>query len=135
MIARIVTWNLPVCEIVLTPTDRAASVAHTSPFNAFSAGRMLVKVTALVAAVLVAAAAANAQVVDLSTIKCREFIELPKETANAITMWLDGYFTDEEDPAVVDLDKLKGKAEKLGAFCAANPRMSLMTAAENVMAK
>jgi acid stress chaperone HdeB len=100
---------------------------------------MLVKVTALVAAVLAAAAmvagAANAQVVDLSTIKCREFIELPKETATAITMWLDGYFTDEEDPAVVDLDKMRGKAEKLGAFCAANPKMSLMTAAENVMAK
>ena len=95
---------------------------------------MLVKVTALVAAVLVAAAA-NAQVVDLSTIKCREFIELPKETATAITMWLDGYFTDEEDPAVVDLDKMRGKAEKLGAFCAANPKMSLMTAAENAMAK
>ena len=100
---------------------------------------MLVKVTALVAAVLAAAAivagAANAQVVDLSTIKCRDFIELPKETATAITMWLDGYFTDEEDPAVVDLDKMRGKAEKLGAFCAANPKMSLMTAAENVMAK
>jgi acid stress chaperone HdeB len=95
---------------------------------------MLVKAAILAAAVLVAAAA-NAQVVDLSTIKCREFIELPKETATAITMWLDGYFTDEEDPAVVDLDKMRGKAEKLGAFCAANPKMSLMTAAENVMAK
>jgi acid stress chaperone HdeB len=130
-----IAWNSPFCEIVLTPAGRAASVEHTSPFNALSAGRTLVKVTALVAAVLVAAAAANAQVVDLSTIKCREFIELPKETANAITMWLDGYFTDEEDPAVVDLDKLKGKADKLGAFCAANPKMSLMTAAENVMAK
>ena len=95
---------------------------------------MLVKAAILVAAVLVAGTA-NAQVVDLSTIKCREFIELPKETATAITMWLDGYFTDEEDPAVVDLDKMRGKAEKLGAFCAANPKMSLMTAAENVMAK
>jgi acid stress chaperone HdeB len=88
----------------------------------------------LVAAALVATAA-HAQVVDLSTIKCKEFIELPKDTANAITMWLDGYFTDEEDPTVVDLDKLKGKAEKLGAFCTQNPKMGLITAAENVMAK
>ena len=90
---------------------------------------------AILAAAVLVAGTANAQVVDLSTIKCREFIELPKETATAITMWLDGYFTDEEDPAVVDLDKMRGKAEKLGAFCAANPKMSLMTAAENVMAK
>jgi acid stress chaperone HdeB len=95
---------------------------------------MLSQIGVLVALVL-AATTADAQVVDLSGIKCRDFIELPKETANAITLWLDGYYTDEEDPAVVDFDKLKGKAEKLSAFCAANPKMSLMTAAENTMAK
>src|SRR5712691_9337110 len=98
---------------------------------------MLVKIAGVVvvATALLAAASAGAQVVDLSTIKCKDFAELPKETVNAITMWLDGYFTDEEDPAVVDFDKMKAKAEKLGAFCAQNPKMGLMTAAENVMAK
>ena len=89
----------------------------------------------LVVAALFAAGAANAQAVDLSKIKCREFIELPKETANAITIWLDGYFTDEEDPAVVNFDKLKAEAEKLAAFCAQNPKMGLMSAAESVMVK
>jgi acid stress chaperone HdeB len=103
-------------------------------FTLHSAQRMLSQIGVLVALVL-AATTADAQVVDLSGIKCRDFIELPKETANAITLWLDGYYTDEEDPAVVDFDKLKGKAEKLSAFCAANPKMSLMTAAENTMAK
>jgi acid stress chaperone HdeB len=98
---------------------------------------MLVKIVSavLLAAALFAAEAANAQAVDLSKIKCKEFIELPKETANAITMWLDGYFTDEEDPAVVDFDKLKAEAEKLGAFCVQNPKMGLITAAESVMVK
>jgi acid stress chaperone HdeB len=103
------------------------------------AGRMLVKVAVLVAAALLAPAASaqvvNAQVVDLSTIKCKEFVELPKETANAVTVWLDGYLTDEEDPAVVDFEKMKGKVEKLAAFCTANPKMGLMSAAESVMAK
>ena len=89
----------------------------------------------LVAAILFAAEAANAQAVDLSKIKCKDFIELPKETATAITIWLDGYFTDEEDPAVVDFDKLKAMAEKLGSFCAQNPRMGLLGAAESVMVK
>jgi acid stress chaperone HdeB len=99
---------------------------------------MLVKVAGavvVVAAALLAAASADAQVVDLSTIKCKDFVELPKETVNAITMWLDGYYTDEEDPAVVDFDKLKAKADKLGAFCVQNPKMGLMTAAESVMTK
>jgi acid stress chaperone HdeB len=88
-----------------------------------------------VAAALLAGTPADAQVVDLSTIKCKDFVELPKDTVNAITMWLDGYLTDEEDPAVVDFDKLKAKADKLGAFCVQNPRMSLMNAAENVLSK
>jgi acid stress chaperone HdeB len=95
---------------------------------------MRATIGAIVASVLLAGTA-DAQVVDLSTIKCREFIELPKETATAVTVWLDGYYTDEEDPAVVDFDKMKAKAEKLGAFCAQNPKMGLMTAAESVMAK
>src|SRR5260370_188015 len=89
----------------------------------------------IVAAAVLAAASADAQVVDLSTIKCKDFVELPKDTVNAITLWLDGYYTDEEDPAVVDFDKLKAKAEKLGAFCVQNPRIGLMTAAETGMSK
>jgi acid stress chaperone HdeB len=100
---------------------------------------MLVRVAVLVAATVLATAAnvqvANAQVVDLSTIKCKDFVELPKETVNAVTMWLDGYYTDEEDPAIVDFDKMKGKADKLVAFCQANPKMGLMGAAESVMAR
>ena len=50
-------------------------------------------------------------------------------------MWLDGYLTDEEDPAVIDLDKMKARAEKLAAYCVQNPKMNLMAAAENVMGK
>jgi acid stress chaperone HdeB len=103
------------------------------------AGRMLVKVVVLVAVALLATAAdaqvVNAQVVDLSTIKCKEFVELPKETVHAVTIWLDGYLTDEEDPAVVDFDKMKSKVEKLTAYCTANPKMGLMSAAESAMAK
>jgi hypothetical protein len=43
--------------------------------------------------------------------------------------------TDEEDPAVVNFDRLKAMAEKVGAFCAQNPKMGLMGAAESVMVK
>jgi acid stress chaperone HdeB len=89
----------------------------------------------LVAASLCVAGAARAQQVELSTLRCRAFIDLPKETVANITMWLDGYYTDEEDPAVVDFDKLKVKAEKLVAYCAQNPNVRVMTAAEDVIVK
>jgi acid stress chaperone HdeB len=94
-----------------------------------------VAIAALVAAGSLAAQPGNAQLVDLSTLTCQQFIELPKETVNAVTMWLDGHLTDEEDPAVVDFDKMKHKAERLAAYCGQNPEMSLMTAAENIMSK
>ena len=89
----------------------------------------------LVVAALLAAAPADAQVIDLSALTCKQFIELPKETLNAVTLWLDAYLTDEEESAVIDFDKMKGKAERLAAYCAQNSEMSLMAAAENVMDK
>ncbi|MGA6965715.1 MAG: HdeA/HdeB family chaperone [Xanthobacteraceae bacterium] len=90
---------------------------------------------ALIAACLVSASPCQAQTIDLATLKCKEFIDLSKETIATLTVWLDGYYTDEEDAAVFEPDKLKIKAEKLSAFCAQNPKIGLMTAAESVMAK
>jgi acid stress chaperone HdeB len=83
----------------------------------------------------VAAGPAHGQTIDLATIKCQDFIELPKEIIATVTVWLDGYYTDEEDAAVFEPDKLKTKAEKLATYCAQNPKLGLMMAAENVMAK
>ncbi len=89
----------------------------------------------LVAACLASASPCRAQAINLATLKCKEFIDLSKETIATLTVWLDGYYTDEEDAAVFEPDKLKVKAEKLSAFCAQNPKIGLMTAAESVMAK
>jgi acid stress chaperone HdeB len=85
----------------------------------------------LLAAMLVAPA--SAQVLDLSTIKCKEFIESRKETIDLILMWLDGFYTEDEDKAVIDFDKMKQKGERLAAYCARNPTEDLMTAAEDIM--
>ena len=90
---------------------------------------------AILAAASLCVGAAQAQQVELSKLRCRAFIDLPKETIANITMWLDGYYTDEEDPAVVDFDKMKIKADKLVAYCAQNPKVRVMTAAEDVIVK
>ena len=88
---------------------------------------------AVLFAITLAAPPAGAQVVDLSTIKCKEFLESSKETIGYIMMWLDGYFTGEDDPAVVDFEKMKRKGMQLGEYCAKNPTHGLLTAAEDVM--
>lgn len=90
---------------------------------------------AAVTAMTLIAGPASAQVVDLSTIKCKEILDTGKETIGYIMMWLDGYFTSEDDPAVVDFDRMKREGEKLGEYCAKNPTPGLLTAAEEVMTK
>ena len=84
----------------------------------------------IVAAVLVCAASAQAQVVDLSTITCKDFFEGDKDRIGYVLMWLDGYYTDQDAAAVVDFGKMKENAVKLGEYCARNPTIGLGTAAE-----
>jgi acid stress chaperone HdeB len=89
----------------------------------------------LIAITFLVAGPAGGQTINLATLKCKDFIELSKDTIATLTVWLDGYYTDEEDAAVLEPDKLKSKAEKLTTFCAQNPKLGLMMAAEGVMAK
>jgi acid stress chaperone HdeB len=81
------------------------------------------------------AAPANAQVIDLAATKCKEFLELRQDRIGSILMWLDGYYTADEDPVVVDFDHAKTKVEKLGAYCAQHPTLSVIAAAESVLGK
>jgi acid stress chaperone HdeB len=91
-------------------------------------------VTALLAALLLGAPA-RAQVVNLSTITCKDFLANSKDKIDLIAMWLDGYYTDDDVPAVVDFGKMREKAAKLGDYCAKNPSVGLTTAAEQIMGK
>ena len=88
---------------------------------------------ALVAAPLVASAPAAAQKLDLSTVTCKQFLDSGERTVSMVLMWLTGFFTDEDEPPVVDFDKLKTDAGKLGDYCRKNPTTNLMTAAEEVL--
>jgi len=87
----------------------------------------------VIAALLLAGAApAAAQKVDLSTVKCKEFISSGNENIGLILMWLTGYYADQEASPVIDFDKMKSDASKIGEYCGANPENGLITAAESV---
>jgi acid stress chaperone HdeB len=89
--------------------------------------------TSLMATSLVASNPAAAQKLDLSTVTCKQFLDSGERTMSMVLMWLTGFFTDEDDPPVVDFDKLKVDAEKLGDYCRKNPATNLMSAAEEVL--
>ena len=88
---------------------------------------------ALISAVVAAASPAPAQVIDVSTISCKDFLAR-KDAMVSIMMWLSGYYTRDDDPTVIDFDKVKAKADKLADYCAKNPAVGLVQAAEPILA-
>ena len=89
----------------------------------------------LFVAAIIGIAPASAQVVDLSTIHCKEFFEGSQERISYVVMWLDGYYQSEDDPPVVNFDKMKKNVEALALYCVKNPTHGLITAAEEVLGK
>jgi len=89
----------------------------------------------VLAAALLAAGPADSQVVDLSTITCKDLFEGPKERVSYILTWLNAYYRNDESPPVIDFDKMKADSEKLGAYCQKNPTVGIITAADKVLDK
>ena len=79
--------------------------------------------------------AARAEKIDFSTTTCKQFLDGHKESIGIILAWLDGYYQDEDDPPVFDTDRFEANAKKLGAFCAANPELGLITATDKLFGK
>jgi acid stress chaperone HdeB len=123
--------------MILTTTGCEGTVAM--PADAFRGVLPVTILISVLAAVLLLTAApaapARAQAIDLAATKCKEFLQLRPDRIGAIVMWLDGYYTADEDPVVVDFDHAKTKIEKLGAYCAQHPTLNVIAAAESVLGK
>lgn len=87
----------------------------------------------LFAALLLAAPAAFADKLDLSTIKCKDFVGSSKDNIAVIITWLDGFYKEQDAPPIIDFDKFKANSEKLGKYCGENPDDGLITAADQVI--
>ena len=92
--------------------------------------------TALIAAALMLpAASANAVVLDLYTMTCKQFVESDKDTITMMLTWLDGWYKGDSDEAKIDTDVFVENAKKFGAYCGKNPTVSIVNAAEAVLGK
>jgi hypothetical protein len=94
---------------------------------------MRLLITVLIAVAL-AASSGFAQTVDVSTITCKDFSAHKKDEMLAIMMWLSGYYTKDDDPTVVDFAKVRAKTDKVADYCAKNPAVGLVPAAEPILA-
>jgi acid stress chaperone HdeB len=94
--------------------------------------RMILGVALAIA--LMTVGSASAQIVNMNTVTCNDFIGFKRESAFAIIMWLDSYYQDEDDPPIIDFEKIRKKAARLTVYCNQNPTHSLTTGAERIMA-
>jgi acid stress chaperone HdeB len=78
---------------------------------------------------------AKAVVLDLSTMTCKQFIEGGDDEIKMVLTWMDGWYKGDEDEAIMDTDVFVGNAKKFGTFCAANPTISIVNAAEKILGK
>ena len=85
------------------------------------------------ATALMSADPASAQIVDMRTATCNDFIGFKRDTTFAIAMWLDAYYLDEDDPPIIDLEKIRQKAARLTVYCNQNPTHSLTTESAPIM--
>ena len=84
---------------------------------------------------VLAVAPAQATVLDLSTMTCKQFVESDKDTIAMILTWMDGWYKGDSDEAIIDTEVFVDNAKKFGAYCAKNPTISIVNAAEKILGK
>jgi acid stress chaperone HdeB len=88
---------------------------------------------AAAAAALLAVSPAKAQVVDMSTITCADFSARPPDQMANIMFWLEGYYTEDDEPTTIDFAEFKSTLEKLLVYCGNNPTVGFLTAADDII--
>jgi acid stress chaperone HdeB len=119
------------------PGKRAgAAIRNLFMLRTHLATEMIMKTSAALLAtvgLLALAAPANAVVLDLSTLTCKQFIEGDADSIKMVLTWLDGWYKGDSDEAIIDTDVFVANAKKFGEFCAKNPTLSVVTAAEKIL--
>lgn len=93
----------------------------------------MLKSSVVAVAMLLSISAAKAEDLDFSKIKCGDFISSPKDQIGIILAWLEGYYTKQDDPPVIYMDKMTKDAKNLSAYCNEHRDDDIIKAAEAVM--
>ena len=86
----------------------------------------------LLASTLLGIGASSADVINIATWKCSQFVNADKDTVGIVLAWLDGYYQDASAPPIIDKERFVGNAKKIGEYCAKNPDVGLITATDEL---
>jgi acid stress chaperone HdeB len=87
------------------------------------------------AAMVLVSVPAHAVVLDLSTLTCKQFLEGGDDEIKMVLTWMDGWYKGDDDKAIIDTNVFVENAKKFGAYCGANPTISIVNAAEEILGK
>jgi acid stress chaperone HdeB len=87
------------------------------------------------AALMLSSAPAHAVVLDLSTMTCKQFMESGDDGIKMVLTWMDGWYKGDSDEAIIDTDAFVANAKKFATYCSANPTISIVNAAEEILGK
>ena len=76
--------------------------------------------------------ASSADVINIATWKCSQFVTAHKDTVGIVLAWLDGYYQDANARPTIDKERFVGNAKKIGEYCAKNPDAGLITATDEL---
>ena len=68
----------------------------------------------------------------MNELTCATFAGSDDENKATIMMWLEGYYTEEDEPAVIDFNEMAGHMAKLLLYCK-NPGKSVLDGSEAAM--
>lgn len=89
--------------------------------------------TALAVFFLSASPVLAAETIDMSELTCEQFVKYNDDNRGIIMMWLEGYYTEENDPAVIDFAAMASHLTKLLIKCQANPDKTVLDFTDEVM--
>jgi HdeA/HdeB family len=81
-----------------------------------------------------ATAKVDAQKIDVSAMTCRQFVQ-DETNSQVILAWFLGFYSEVQNPQVIDLGKLQNFREKLLTFCKEEHEFRMTTAAEGILGK
>jgi hypothetical protein len=76
-----------------------------------------------------------AEQTNLSSIKCADFLSMDEPNVTSVMTWLQGYYTYEDDPVVVDMEKEKSNETQIKQYCTDHRDTDLVNASAIFMDK
>ena len=77
---------------------------------------------------------AEAQKIDVSAMTCRQFVQ-DQANSQVILAWFLGFYSEVENPQVIDVGKLDNLRERFLTFCKQQPEFRMTVAAEGILGK